>query len=61
MKFFELAILGGSEQAKLYLLRLGNRNLLQTQCLLGELYFEKKKFVKDEKKVIKKKIVYFIN
>jgi uncharacterized protein len=52
MKFFELAILGGSEQAKSYLLELGNGNLLQAQCLLGELYLEGRGFVKDEKEAV---------
>jgi TPR repeat protein len=49
MKFFQLAILGGCEHAKSNLLRLGSRNILQAQCLLGELYLEGRRFVKDEK------------
>jgi TPR repeat protein len=47
-----LAILGGSEQAKSNLLKLRNRNISQAQCLLRELYFEGKGFVKDEKKAV---------
>jgi TPR repeat protein len=31
---------------------LGNRNILQAQCLLGELYLEGRGFVKDEKKAV---------
>jgi TPR repeat protein len=52
MKFFQLAILGGSERAKSNLLNLGNRNISQAQCLLGELYLEGRGFVKDEKKAV---------
>jgi uncharacterized protein len=52
VKFYQLAILGGCEQAKLNLLSLGNRNISQAQCLLGELYLEGRGFVKDEKKAV---------
>jgi TPR repeat protein len=37
---------------KFYQLDLGNRNIFQAQCLLGELYFEGRGFVKDEKKSV---------
>jgi TPR repeat protein len=47
-----LAILGGSEQAKSNLLNLGDRNISQALCLLGELYLEGRGFVKDEKKAV---------
>jgi uncharacterized protein len=52
VKFFELAILGGSERAKSNLLNLGNRNISQAQYLLGELYLEGRGFVKDEQKAV---------
>jgi TPR repeat protein len=33
-------------------LKLGNKNISQAQCLLGELYLEGRKFEKDEKKAV---------
>jgi TPR repeat protein len=54
VKFFQLAILGGSEQAKSNLLSLGNRYISQAQCLLEELYLEGRGFVKDEKKAVER-------
>jgi uncharacterized protein len=52
LKFYQLAIFSGSEQAKSNLLDLGNRNISRAQYLLGELYLEGRRFMKDEKKAV---------